>query len=72
MTGLTQWEVRLYAPAETRPASNEKFGSFAPALAYALALKRDRPNGWHVHVQPPPYAAQAEIEKLRENALYPG
>ncbi|HTJ63502.1 MAG TPA: hypothetical protein VL899_06800 [Alphaproteobacteria bacterium] len=72
MSGSNLWEVHLYAPAETRPASTETFGGFAPALAYALTLKRDRSNGWHVHVQPPPYAAAAEIEKLRENALYPG
>jgi hypothetical protein len=69
---LSQWEVHLYAPAETLPASNERFTSFASAFAYALTLKRDRPSGWHVHVKPPSYAAPAEIEKLRENALYPG
>jgi hypothetical protein len=65
------WEVHFYAPAETLPASNEKFVSFEPALQYALRLKLDRPNGWHVHVHPPAHAEKREIEKLQENALYP-
>ena len=71
MTGSTMWEVHLYAPAETRPASNEKFTAFESALLYALTLKRDRPNGWHVHVHPPGHASAQEIVKLQENALYP-
>ena len=71
MPGSSVWEVHLYAPAETRPASNEKFANFPAAFVYAQALKRDRPNGWHVHVHPPAHASAEEIAKLRENALYP-
>lgn len=71
MTGFTMWEVHLYAPAETRPASNERFASFAPAFEHALSLKHDRPHGWHVHVHPPAHASASEIAKLQENSLYP-
>jgi hypothetical protein len=71
MTDSTMWEVHLYAPAETRPASNERFASFKPAFEHALSLKQDRPHGWHVHVHPPAHASTSEIAKLQENSLYP-
>ena len=67
----TLWEVHLYAPGETRPASNEKFLGFERAFAHALTLKHDRPHGWNVHLHPPAHAEQREIDQLREHALYP-
>ena len=72
MSGSNLWEVHFYAPAETRPASNEKFAGFEAALQFALTLKHDRPSGWHVHVHPPTHADAREIATLQEHALYPG
>jgi hypothetical protein len=70
MIGSTLWEVHLYAPAEGRPASNDKFTRFESAFRHAMTLMHDHPKGWRIQVVPPVHATPGELAQLRENALH--